>query len=223
MKSLFFAHQPVGTIPQSIDSSKVDTIMPSLFLYRFARLIFVFTSLSLNLQSQGFTLTTTKFTTSSQVHRNAHQHYSQPTESIEVNSHADWLELLHGHEDDRLTVILFKAAFCKSCKRLELDWKHKVLPKAGPALTLATMEFTTNRALFKQLKIQDLPTIQFYFRGSCLTSYTCPPKEFPRVMNTLDHYLKASHKELEFEADMESKRLSLPTESQSKTKEKLTA
>lgn len=124
-----------------------------------------------------------------------HHLQAQPTDTTtspfitDVESHADWIELLHGHDDDRLTLVLFKAAFCKSCKRLELDWKQKILPRAGPDLVVATVEFTTNRALFKQLKIQDLPTIQFYFRGNLMTGFTCPPKEFPRTMAVLNNYL----------------------------------
>jgi thioredoxin-related protein len=152
---------------------------------------------------------------------NAHASLPMPTE---ITSHVDWMELLHGHDDDRLTLVLFKASFCKSCHRLELDWRHKIVPQQQqqqppgtannnhPNLELATVEFTKNRDLFKKLGVQGLPAVHFYHRGRLLTGYPCPPKEFPRIMESLCYYLNASPSELEFEADMEPKRLTFEQE-----------
>lgn len=145
-----------------------------------------------------------------------HAHHPMTkTPTIEITSHVDWMELLHGHEEeDRLTVVLFKASFCKSCLRFERDWRQKIVPEAAAAtdhrrqLDLATVEFTKNRALFKELDVQGLPTVHFYHRGELLTGYSCPPKEFSRVMESLNHYLNATPIELEFESNMEEKRMS---------------
>ena len=135
------------------------------------------------------------------------QAHSNPP--AEITSHADWLELLHDHEDDRVTLVFFRSAFCKSCRRFELDWKRKVVPLAGPKLELATADFTKNRALFKKLGVNGLPSVHFYYRGQLLTGYSCPPADFPRILLSLEHYLDTSPHELEFEADMEVKHLSV--------------
>lgn len=141
-------------------------------------------------------------------HRTQHlrAHSNRPTE---ITSNVDWLELLHDHDDDRLTLVFFGAPFCKSCHRFEQDWKRKVVPTAGPNLQLATADITKNRALFKELGIEGLPSVHFYQRGRRLTGYCCPPAHFSRVLESLEHYLNASPDELEFEAEMEAKRLSL--------------
>ena len=125
---------------------------------------------------------------------------SQGDDSIVITSHADWLELIHGHNDDdndhdenttndRLSLVLFKAAFCKSCQRLERQWKQRVIPLVGPSLQVATVEFTTNKSLVKKLMVKDLPTIHFYRHGNLLTEFTCPPKNFSKIMDTVHYYL----------------------------------
>lgn len=129
----------------------------------------------------------------------------------EINSHIDWMELLD--DEESITLVWFKAPFCKACKRFEKDWKSKVIPMArehSKDLQLATVDFNNNRALFRELNIKHLPTVQFYHRGGqLLTSYSLKPKEFQRVMDSISYYMNTSPAELGFESSLEGKRLSL--------------
>jgi thiol-disulfide isomerase/thioredoxin len=142
--------------------------------------------------------------------------FGRKSKAFEVQSHADWLELLDtdgDDDDDRITLVLFKAKFCKTCQAFEREWKRKVLPLASASddrLQLGTVDVQQNRKLIKEVGVKSLPTVQFYFRGNLLTSFTCVPKEFHRVESAVEFYLNtASPHELEFETNMERKKESL--------------
>jgi thiol-disulfide isomerase/thioredoxin len=141
--------------------------------------------------------------------------FGRKSKAFEVQSHADWLELLdtNGDDDDRITLVLFKAKFCKTCQSFEREWKRKVLPLASASddqLQLGTVDVQQNRKLIKEVGVKSLPTVQFYFRGSLLTSFTCVPKAFYRVESAIEFYLNtASPHELETETNIERKTESL--------------
>jgi hypothetical protein len=61
-------------------------------------------------------------------------------------------------------------------------------------LQLTTLDVYSkgNSKLCKELNVQALPTIQFYYRGDLLTSFSCRPKELYQLEQAVDYYLEAS-------------------------------
>ena len=123
--------------------------------------------------------------------------------AIQVKSRDDWKELMDDkEEDEQLTLIFFTAKFCKTCHAVGRDWKAKVVPLATNVnqdssspkqLRLASADFVDNREnkLFQDLNMRNLPAVQFYHKGQLLSGFSCAPKEFHRVVETLDDYLDA--------------------------------
>jgi hypothetical protein len=59
-------------------------------------------------------------------------------------------------------------------------------------LQLATLDVyysKGNSKLCKELNVQALPTLQFYYRGDLLKSFSCSPEELYRLERAVDYYL----------------------------------
>ena len=120
---------------------------------------------------------------------------------VQIRSKEDWKNLME-NEEDGLTLIWFTAKFCKTCHVLGREWKTKVVPLATNAnreastkkLRLASADFVDNREnqLFQLLNIRSLPAVQFYYKGRIVSSFTCAPQDFSRVVDTLECYFQSN-------------------------------
>ena len=98
-----------------------------------------------------------------------------------------------------------------------MDWKRKVVPLLGqhskPQLQLATVDvhYQGNRGLQKELGINALPTVQFYYQGGKkMNEFVCTSKDFFRLEEALEYYLhEASSEDLQLETQLEEAKLSL--------------
>lgn len=145
---------------------------------------------------------------------------SPPDAVLDVQSHVDWLELLDP-DDDSITLVWFKAKWCRGCRRFARGWRRKIIPLAGDTLKLATVDVGANEKLAKDLGVNALPALHWYFRGDLLASTTCGPKDFDRLKTVIDHYVKASTEDLELEASLQDEEKSFARQVFSQTKSKV--
>lgn len=105
-------------------------------------------------------------------------------------------------EDERLCIIKFRAAWCKSCKKFDVKFHHlanEVADKVDESnqivqegkVRLADVEFGVSRALIKSLGIKKLPYIHMY-KGSKgkLCDFVCGPASFQVLVNKMNQYLE---------------------------------
>lgn len=139
------------------------------------------------------------------------------TPVVVINSPQELAEFLN--QDDRVTVIKFHAAWCKSCQKFGLkfqglsrdktDWVDK---KTGAvvnegAVRFASIEFGANTPMCKGLGIKRLPTVHMYQKGiGRLEGFPCGPKKFALLLAKLEYHIHRSHskrKEQDFDTIMQ--------------------
>ena len=99
--------------------------------------------------------------------------------------------------DDRVSVVLFHASWCRSCKKFQqlykrlaasnadlIDPRTGVTQKVG-SIRLAEMEYGANKAVCQSLGIKKLPTVFFYRKGEKVDGFSCSPANFATVLGTL--------------------------------------
>jgi len=122
----------------------------------------------------------------------------------EIKSEGSFEQLLENDKgSDRITVIKFHAAWCKSCQKFGMMFRKLAMEKADENVQLAGIEWGANRKLCRGLGIKRLPSVHFYYGGRKLTGFPCGPRKFPLLRENLDRYLAMSKEELEFEVKME--------------------
>jgi thiol-disulfide isomerase/thioredoxin len=130
--------------------------------------------------------------------------------------------------DDRITVVSFHAAWCKSCQKFgrlyqklandRADWvagdakrirkidKNKMsdddILERG-AVRLASIEWKANTELCRSLGVTRLPSVHYYQNGRKLAGFPAGPSKFPLVKDRLTYYQTLSKAELDFEANLE--------------------
>lgn len=123
---------------------------------------------------------------------------------LEVESHADWLELTENlDEDDQqgITAVTFHASWCKYCQKFKLKWNRKVVRPLAGEVKFASVEFGANKKLCQGMNVNKLPTVQFYSHGKLLSSFPCGPKGLPMVQNAMQRYMEMDSHELQQEAE----------------------
>lgn len=117
-----------------------------------------------------------------------------------INSPQELSEFLN--QDDRICVIKFHAAWCKSCQRFGLKFQGLAnqktdlidsngnVVKEGP-MRFGSIEFGANTGLCRSLGIKRLPTVHFYHRGHQLDAFPCGPAKFPMLLDKVQIYLQA--------------------------------
>jgi thioredoxin-like negative regulator of GroEL len=96
----------------------------------------------------------------------------------------------------------FHAAWCKSCQRFGLkfqglanqktDWiqdRDSSIVQHG-AMRFGSIEFGANTGMCRTLDIKRLPTVHFYRKGEQLDGFACGPSKFPRLVETMEHFLQ---------------------------------
>ncbi|CAB9502406.1 expressed unknown protein [Seminavis robusta] len=129
---------------------------------------------------------------------------TKQTGMIEIESHADWMELLFESESESsITAVFFHATWCKFCQRFRLRWNRQLrLCSTTPSkATFASVEYSANRKLCQSLQVEHFPTIQFYYQGDLLHSASCSPKGFSGVKQRLERYLDMDPAQLEQEVE----------------------
>uniref|UniRef100_A0A7S4V5T1 Thioredoxin domain-containing protein n=1 Tax=Ditylum brightwellii TaxID=49249 RepID=A0A7S4V5T1_9STRA len=120
---------------------------------------------------------------------------------IEIESHVDWMEMLHDENDADITAVTFHASWCKFCQKFKLKWNRKIVRPFSTEVKFASVEFGANKKLCQSLNIKQLPTVQFYTRnGNLVSSFPCGPKSFGVVQKTMNRYLEMDLEQLEREA-----------------------
>lgn len=118
--------------------------------------------------------------------------------------------------DDRILVIEFYAAWCKSCHKFGAKFRHLAntyadkVDENGDVLErgkvrFAMVEYGANVRLCKSFGIKKLPYVQMYKAPiGKLSEFVCGPKFFDeRLKNRLEDYLIKSDEEIAFDRDME--------------------
>jgi thiol-disulfide isomerase/thioredoxin len=140
-----------------------------------------------------------------------------------INSAEAFQEYLQA-PDDRITVVSFHAAWCKSCQKFgrlyqklandRADWvaggaknkKNKnsdaVILETGE-VRLASIEWKANTELCRSLGVSRLPSVHYYQNGRKLAGFSAGPSKFPLIKDRLTYYQTLSKAELDFEANLE--------------------
>lgn len=136
-----------------------------------------------------------------------HEEHVQPALShahapiVAINSPQELADFLH--QDDRICIIKFHAAWCKSCQRFGHKFQGLANQKTdcvdsdgsvvqqGP-MRFGSIEFGANTPLCRALKIKRLPTVHFYQKGQQLEGFPCGPSKFPILLEKVDQYLQAA-------------------------------
>lgn len=118
--------------------------------------------------------------------------------------------------DDRVLVIEFYAAWCKSCHKFGAKFRHLAntyadkVDENGDVLErgkvrFAMVEYGANVRLCKSFGIKKLPYVQMYKAPiGKLSEFVCGPKFFDeRLKYRLEGYLTKSDEEIAFDRDME--------------------
>ncbi|CAB9500273.1 Thioredoxin-like 2 [Seminavis robusta] len=141
---------------------------------------------------------------------NQHQQHHEETVILPPNVHAPVTVINSPQElaafleqDERLCVIKFHAAWCKSCQRFgvkfqglanqKADWignndDDNTVVQPGP-MRFGSIEFGANKDMCRALSIKRLPTVHFYQKGQQLEEFPCGPSKFPRLLATIDYFL----------------------------------
>jgi thioredoxin-like negative regulator of GroEL len=156
-----------------------------------------------------------------------------PRHAVPVITHIESPEAFQEYlqaPDDRITVVSFHAAWCKSCQKFgrlyqklardRADWvagdakaiknnKNKNadgdILEAG-AIRLASIEWKANTELCRSLGVSRLPSVHYYQNGRKLAGFPAGPSKFALVKDRLTYYQTLSEAELDFEATMEQGR-----------------
>jgi thioredoxin-like negative regulator of GroEL len=67
---------------------------------------------------------------------------------------------------------------------------------------MAEIEYGANTEFCQELGITKLPTVNIYSNGRKVDGFPCGPKKYSLLLEKLDTYLRLSHEELAFEAEM---------------------
>ena len=129
---------------------------------------------------------------------------STANKMMEVQSHADWMELLFEDNEaaeSSIKAVFFHASWCKFCQRFKLHWNRQ-RRIYGDTVTFASVEYSTNKKLCQSLDVEHLPTIQFYHQDSLLHSAPCSPKNICAVKQRLELYLTMDEDQLEEAAEL---------------------
>jgi thioredoxin-like negative regulator of GroEL len=142
-----------------------------------------------------------------------------------INSEEAFQEYMQA-PDDRITVVSFHAAWCKSCQKFgrlyqklaidRADWvageakilkinknnKNAVILETGE-VRLASIEWKANIELCRSLGVTRLPSVQYYQNGRKLAGFPAGPSKFQLVKDRLTYYQNLSKTELDFEANLE--------------------
>jgi thioredoxin-like negative regulator of GroEL len=154
-----------------------------------------------------------------------------PRNAVPVITHIDsaaaFQEYLQA-PDDRITVVSFHAAWCKSCQKFgrlyqklavdRADWvagdtkilkinknnknKNAVILETGE-VRLASIEWKANTELCRSLGVTRLPSVHYYQKGRKLAGFPAGPSKFQLVKDRLTYYQTLSKAELDFEANLE--------------------
>ena len=145
-----------------------------------------------------------------------------------INSAEAFQEYLQAPGDDRITVVSFHAAWCKSCQKFgrlyqklaidRADWvagdskilkinknnknKNTVILERGE-VRLASIEWKANTELCRLLGVSRLPSVHYYQNGRKLAGFPAGPSKFQLVKDRLTYYQTLSMAELDFEANLE--------------------
>jgi thiol-disulfide isomerase/thioredoxin len=156
----------------------------------------------------------------------------RPKHAVPVVTHLDSPEAFEEYlqaPDNRITVVSFHAAWCKSCQKFgqlyqklakeEADWVAGVpkdikdskndkeennadaILELG-AIRLASMEWGANTEFCRSLGITRLPSVHYYHNGRKLGGFPAGPSKFELVKDRLTYYQSLSKAELEFEANL---------------------
>jgi thiol-disulfide isomerase/thioredoxin len=119
----------------------------------------------------------------------------------ELDGFADYLEFLtppSSLSDDRLSIVIFYASWCKSCHKVLQQYKKLAMQFADyyhadskktlrhGSLRLAQLEHGKHTALCQQLGIVKLPTVHIYRNGENVVSFSCGPKKFHQLMEAVN-------------------------------------
>jgi thioredoxin-like negative regulator of GroEL len=156
-----------------------------------------------------------------------------PRHAVPVITHIESEEAFQEYlqaPDDRITVVSFHAAWCKSCQKFgrlyqklaidQADWvagdskalkimknKNKkadaavILERGG--VRLASIEWKANTELCRSLGVTRLPSVHYYQNGRKLAGFPAGPSKFQLVKDRLSYYQTSSTAELDFEATLE--------------------
>jgi thioredoxin-like negative regulator of GroEL len=142
-----------------------------------------------------------------------------PKHAHPVVTHIDSQEAFQEYlqaPDDRITVVSFHAAWCKSCQKFgqlyqklakeRADWvaddADGDILEAG-AIRFASVEWGANTELCRSLEITRLPSVHYYQNGRKLAGFSAGPSKFQLVKDRLTYYQSLAKAELEFEANIE--------------------
>eukprot|EP00977_Amphora_coffeiformis_P018421 scaffold6474_cov189-Amphora_coffeaeformis.AAC.7 len=116
-------------------------------------------------------------------------------------------------EDDRLCLVKFHAAWCKSCQRFNLhfkqlagqfaDWEKDGEVVKKNSVRIAEVEWGANTQLCKSLGVTKLPSIFFYSEGMKIDSLAAGPTRFFKVREAVQRYANMTPADLQFEAKLE--------------------
>ena len=131
------------------------------------------------------------------------------TRVLELHSPQELADFLYA-DDDRICVIKFHAAWCKSCQRMNLkfqsfvhqhgDWiqgqaryqdcEEREILKRG-TYRFASIEQGANAGMFQELQVHRLPFVHLYANGKQLAGFPCGPSRFYHLREHLDTHSKA--------------------------------
>ena len=132
-----------------------------------------------------------------------------------INGLDEYLDFLK-ESDDNLVVIEFYAAWCKSCHKFGMKYKHlaslhgdkvdgkdNVIQKGK--VRFAQVEYGANVRLCRTFGVKKLPFLQIYKAPlGKITEFVCGPGNFnEKVKSRVESYLTMSDDEIKFERDME--------------------
>jgi len=118
------------------------------------------------------------------------------------------MEQSNSNDDNKITVVKFHAAWCKSCQRMNHQWEGKILRKYSDndKFQFASVEFGRNKKLCESLGIAKLPTVRYYYQGEVISSLSGGAKKMPQYKKAFEQYETATTAELQFEAQMQSQK-----------------
>jgi thiol-disulfide isomerase/thioredoxin len=142
-----------------------------------------------------------------------------PKNALPVVTHIDSQEAFQDYlqaPDDRITVVSFHAAWCKSCQKFGQLYQRLAKERADwvagdadgdiletGAVRFASIEWGANTELCRSLGITRLPSVHYYHNGRKLAGFSAGPSKIQLVKDRLTYYQSLSKAELEFEANIE--------------------
>jgi len=137
-----------------------------------------------------------------------------PAAITKVANIQDFLDFIA--EDDRLSIVKFHAAWCKSCQKFGLRYKKLALEEGDKVdcegrslergrVRFAEVEFNSNIKLCRSLGIKRLPHIHMY-KGSQgrIEDFSCSPKNFHTVIDKLNENVDITVEDIAFRRDMDA-------------------